>query len=184
VTENPQQAGGDDDAAPISKAATEPRRGRKVRVHATNYDGTDHWRHPARFVEAKNGLVVTATEAGLEVQTEGGVFVSPFNTRGHYWKDRWYNVIRLEQPGIGLIGFYCNIATPLDFDGETLRYVDLQLDVRVFVEEGSWRHEVWDEDEFEAARERYSYDDNLVARCRRAVDEVIALVEARDFPFS
>jgi protein associated with RNAse G/E len=117
------------------------------------------------------------------VQTEAGLYVSPFDTHGHYWPDRWFNVIRLEEPGRGLVGFYCNIATPVEFDGETLRYVDLQLDVRVFVEAAAWRHEVWDEDEFEAARQRYGYDDDLVARCRRAVDEIIERMTAREFPF-
>ena len=157
---------------------------RQVRVHATNYDGADHWRHPASLVDATDHLVITATTAGLEVQTETGIFVSPFNTRGHYWPDRWFNVIRLEEPGYGLSGFYCNVATPVQFDGETVRYVDLQLDVRVFAQpDGAYRYEIWDEDEFEAARERYDYPDDLVARCRHAVEDVIALVESRAFPF-
>jgi protein associated with RNAse G/E len=144
-------------------------------VRATNFDGTAHWSHPARLIEASAAIVVTETSAGLEVERDGGIFVSPFNTRGHYWPGRWFNVIRLEEPdldtGSRLAGFYCNIATPT------------QLDVRVFVEDGLWRYEVWDEDEFEAAREKYGYDDELVGRCRRAVEEVIALIEARAFPF-
>ena len=167
-----RSAGQDDSAA------------RRVQIHATNHDGSNHWRHPARLMEANDGIVITATEAGLEVESERGIFVSIFNTTGHYWPDRWFNAIRLEEPGKGLVGFYCNIATPAEFDGETLRYVDLQLDVRVFVDAGVWRYEVWDEDEFEAARERYGYDEALVERCRRAVAEVIELVEARVFPFS
>jgi protein associated with RNAse G/E len=157
---------------------------RRVRLQATNHDGTAHWGHPAWLVEAREGFVRTSTAAGQEVETETGTFVSPFNTFGHYWADRWYNVIRLEEPGKGLVGFYCNIATPLTFDGETVGYADLQLDVRVFVEgDGSMRCEVWDEDEFEAARERYGYSPELVERCRAAVDEVMAAVGAREFPF-
>jgi protein associated with RNAse G/E len=87
-------------------------------------------------------------------------------------------------PGRGLYGYYCNIATPLQFDGDTVHYVDLQLDVRVLVDEaGCLNWTLVDEDDFEVARERYAYSDDLIARARSAVDEVIALIEAREFPF-
>jgi len=67
---------------------------------------------------------------------------------------------------------------------DAVRYTDLQLDVRVFVgPDGTWSHRLLDEDEFEAARAKYAYPDDLVARCYSAVDELIALVEKRAFPF-
>jgi protein associated with RNAse G/E len=155
-----------------------------IRVLATNYDGIAHWEHPATLVRAGADFVLTHTPAGLEVRSERGLYVSPFNTNGHYWPDRWYNVIRLEEPGNGLNGFYCNVATPVQFDGHTVQYVDLQLDVRVYAQpDGSLTCAVLDEDEFEAARERHAYPSDLVERCRSAVDELIALVDARLFPF-
>jgi protein associated with RNAse G/E len=158
--------------------------GRPVRVHAVNYDGTDHWQHGALLLRAEGGMLVTGTRSGLEVTSERGIYVSPFDTNGHYWHDRWFNVIRLEEPGRGLSGFYCNIASPVRFDGRTLQYTDLQLDVRVYVQpDGTWTYAVLDEDEFEAARRRYGYSEDLVTRCRSAVEEVIALIEGRLFPF-
>jgi protein associated with RNAse G/E len=156
---------------------------RSIRVRASNYDGTPHWEHPALLVSESDDLLVTQTVSGLEIATERGPWNSPYNTRGHNWPHRWFNVIRLEEPGRGLAGFYCNIATPVEFDGESLRYVDLQLDVRVFVSEAEWTYTVLDADEFEEARRRYAYPDDLVVRCRQAVDAVINLVEARQFPF-
>ena len=156
---------------------------RPVFVRASNYDGSSHWEHPALLIRESDSLLITQTASGLEISTERGPWNSPYDTRGHYWPDRWFNVIRLEEPGRGLNGFYCNIATPAQLDGEDLRYVDLQLDVRVFVSGEEWSYAVLDADEFEAARRRYGYPDDLIVRCRRAVDEVIALVEARAFPF-
>jgi protein associated with RNAse G/E len=62
--------------------------------------------------------------------------------------------------------------------------VDLQLDVRVFADAaGALEHRLVDEDDFEAARERYGYSAELVARCRAAVEELISLIESRQFPF-
>ena len=153
-------------------------------MEATDYDGSFHWGHPAHLIEAGAGLAVTETKAGLAVRTARGLWVDPWNTRGHYWSDRWYNVIRLEDPDGRLAGFYCNIATPAIFDGSTLRYIDLQLDVRVFVEPAGWRVEVLDEDEFEAARVRYAYPDEVVAKALAAIEEVERMSAAREFPFS
>jgi hypothetical protein len=158
---------------------------RRVTVRATNFDGSFHWGHPAWLLRADDGIVVTRTDVGLKVDRESGEpYVSPYNTRAHYWPDRWFNVIRLETPDEGLFGYYCNIATPLQFDGATLHYVDLQLDVRVRAgAAGELTYRLMDEDEFEAARQRYVYADELVARCYAAVDELVRLVEARQFPF-
>jgi uncharacterized protein (DUF952 family)/protein associated with RNAse G/E len=155
-----------------------------IKVVGTNYDGQPHWQHAAWLVRHEEGHIVTMTQADLEIETETGIFISPFNTRGHYWTDRWFNVIRLELPEEGLFGFYCNIATPVEYDGKTARYADLQLDVRVYAEDdGSFTCEVCDEDEFEIARERYQYPDDLVERCRAAIAQIMAAVEAREYPF-
>jgi uncharacterized protein (DUF952 family)/protein associated with RNAse G/E len=158
---------------------------REVRIVATTHDGAPHWSHPARLLHADDRIVVTATSAGLPIERAAGPFTSPFNTRGHYWPDRYFNVIRLEEPGRGLTGYYCNVAAPVQFDGDNVRYVDLQLDVRVFVaNDGALTWALLDEDEFEAARLQYNYDEALVMKCREAVDQIVAMVEAREYPFN
>jgi protein associated with RNAse G/E len=161
---------------------------RVIQVTATEYDGAPHWMHPALLLEASDAIVRTQTDAGLVVMRgDGTTYVSPFNTRGHYWPDRWFNVIRLEDPTSPvtsrLNGFYCNIATPAVFDGEAVRYADLQLDVRVFATEDGLRYEVLDEDEFAVARERLAYPASVVLNARRAIDELVALIQAHAFPF-
>jgi protein associated with RNAse G/E len=157
--------------------------GRQVRLRATNHDGTPHFEHSAWLVIERRGLWVLQTFAGLEALREGDPWTSPYDTRGLYWDDRWYNVVRLELPrGGGLHGWYCNIATPAEFDGETLHYVDLQLDVIVHAGD-SLDAEVRDEAEFLAAGERYTYPERVVTEARKAVEELLRLVRARAWPF-
>ena len=159
--------------------------GRPIQIRGTSYEGEPHWSHAAYLVLERGGLVVTQTFAGTDVTTHRGPWTSPYDTRGHYWADRWYNVARLDRPyGRGLQGFYCNIATPAEFDGENLHYCDLQLDVRIVAEDGALRYEVLDEDEFEEARQLLRYPEALVRNARAAVDELIRLVEERGFPFN
>jgi len=154
-------------------------------LRAVNHDGTPHWGHPALRADVSEGRIITRTGYSTIVAREDGAFTSNWATRGHYWPDRWYNVIRLQNPDGRLDGYYCNIARPMAFDGTTVRYADMQLDVRVFVNaDGSLRWRLLDEDEFEAAKAKYGYDDALVRRCYDAVDECIAAVKAREFPFN
>jgi protein associated with RNAse G/E len=168
--------------------------GQPVRIRGTSYDGRPHWLHAAYLVLQKDEIIVTQTFAGLEVATRNGPWASPYHTRGHYWTDRWYNVIRLDPPPRATLpelwqgsrrAFYCNVATPAEFDGETIHYVDLQLDVLAFIApDGSMRYEVRDEDEFEEAQARFGYPEPLVRSAWDAVAELVALIEARAFPFS
>jgi protein associated with RNAse G/E len=161
--------------------------GRPVRVVGTNYDGSPHWTHMAYLVLERGGLTVVQSFAGTRVGTERGEWVSPYHTRGHYWADRWYNVIRVETPGKAAerwVRYYCNIATPAEFDGANLHYVDLQLDVIVETREGKLQAAVIDEEDFDAARVRFRYPHDLIRSARAAVEELLTLVSGRQFPFN
>ena len=126
-------------------------------------------------------LLVTLNFAGQELQTWKGPWVTPYHTRNHFWSDRWYNVMRLERPrGVGLEGWYCNVTTPAQFDGETVRYADLDLDVRV---SALGETEVVDEDEFLENSARMRYPPEVVSQARQAVEELLAIVQNRHFPF-
>ena len=126
-------------------------------------------------------LLITLNFAGQELQTWKGPWVTPYHTRNHFWSDRWYNVMRLERPrGGGLEGWYCNVTTPAQFDGENVHYADLDLDVRV---SALGETEVVDEDEFLENSARMQYPPEVVSQARKAVDELLALVRNRQFPF-
>ena len=47
-----------------------------------------------------------------------------------YFEDRWYNVWHFRDDTTEL--WYCNVALPASFDGETLRWVDLDIDIRCY----------------------------------------------------
>jgi hypothetical protein len=155
--------------------------GRPISICSTKYDGSRHWEFDAWLVHEEGPLLVTMNFAGQELQTWKGPWVTPYDDRGHFWSNRWYNVFRSERPNAGgLHGWYCNVATPAEFDGETLRYVDLDLDVIVSAE-GEPR--VLDEDEFLENSAQMGYPTDIVERARRAADELVDLARRGDFPF-
>ena len=140
--------------------------GRAIHVCSTKYDSSPHWEFDSWFVLEEGPLLITTNFAGQELQTSDGPWVTPYHTRNHFWSDRWYNVMRLDLPQGGeLEGWYCNVTTPAQFDGENVRYVDL------------------DEEEFVENSARMSYPPEVVEQARRAVDELLALARSGEFPF-
>jgi protein associated with RNAse G/E len=101
-------------------------------------------------------------------------------SREYYWMDRWYNVFRFSDPNEQLKSFYCNINVPPNFDGEVLSYVDLDIDVLV---QPDFTYQVLDLEDFERHAKLYEYPEDVKAHTRRALNDLIDLIEARAFPF-
>lgn len=99
----------------------------------------------------------------------------------YYWLDRWYNVFRFSDSNQTLRNFYCNINQPPSFDGRVLSYIDLDIDVLVAPD---FTYKILDVDDFEENVKRYAYPDEVQANARRALAELISLIEARAFPFN
>lgn len=77
--------------------------------------------------------------------------------------------------------YYCNISVPPAFDGETLSYVDLDIDLLV---QPDLSYRILDREDFESNAALFSYSDALRQNVERALNEVIALIESRVFPFN
>ena len=67
------------------------------------------------------------------------------------------------------------------FDGATLSYVDLDLDI-VVDPDASYR--ILDIEDFETNAKRYGYTDEVQANARRAVADLVTMIETRAFPFA
>src|SRR5258708_38035508 len=97
-----------------------------------------------------------------------------------FWRERWYNVFtNYDDTGV-LCDFYCNVSMPLTLSSNTLRYVDLDLDVK-FSPDG--RYEILDQEEFQEHSVKFAYPDWLQEKALNAVSEIIALAASRQEPF-
>lgn len=101
-------------------------------------------------------------------------------SREYYWTDKWYNVFRFIEPEGELRNYYCNVATPPTFEDGILDYIDLDIDV---LADANLNYEVLDLDEFEERRVTLGYTPEIIERSKRSLDELIRLLETRQFPF-
>ncbi len=96
------------------------------------------------------------------------------------WRGRWYNVFTNYHEDGTLRNLYCNVAMPPLIEDSTITFVDLDLDVQYWPD-GTFR--ILDMDEFEQHRVQYGYPDWVQTNALRAVNDILALAEARDGPF-
>lgn len=155
--------------------------GRPIHVVSTKYDGSAHWEFDSFFVAERGPLLIATNFAGQELRNKVGLWKTPFDVRNHFWSDRWYNVMRCDRPRAGGLEYwYCNVTTPATYDGETIRYADLDLDVRVYA---NGTIEILDEDEFLEHSAVMGYPPDVIEQSRAAVDELVALARGAQFPF-
>ena len=145
------------------------------------FDGAEHRRWSARLIEKVDSLIVL--DAKFEEHIEHNLLRTiPIGTLSteYYWLDRWYNVFRFRDADLNLKRFYCNINMPPRFDGQTLTYVDLDIDVLV---EPDLSYRVLDLEDFQENARQYNYPVEIQTGAHRALDELIGLIETRAFPF-
>ena len=157
------------------------RRSQTILVRACKFDGAEHRRWQAELVRHEGSLVVLDAKFEEDIQHDLlGTLLSGTISLEYYWLDRWYSIFRFSEPSGELRNFYCNINIPPVLEEGVLSYIDLDIDVLV---NPDFSYQILDEDEFAANALRYNYPTAMQAQAWRALDELIALIKERRFPF-
>ena len=103
-----------------------------IAVCAYKFDGVLHRSWTAELIRRDGSLLVFDAKFSEEIVHDllGTIAVGTHSLE-YYWLNRWYNIFRFAQPDGQLRNYYCNVNQPPTFDGKTLSYVDLDLDILV-----------------------------------------------------
>lgn len=150
-------------------------------VHSTKYDGSLHYRYTAHVVRQEATLLQLYRPPGGPVSSYRGDRLGTYHSLECFWSDRFYNLYVIWDADWQPRMHYVNVATPATWHGDTLRFVDLDLDV-------IWRaqtNEIMldDEDEFDLHHVQFNYPADLVAQARRASEDVRRMMDQRMYPF-
>ena len=152
-----------------------------ITVRACKFDGAEHRRWHARLLSCEDSLLILDARFEEEIRHEllGTLKCGTLSVE-YYWLDRWYNVFRFHEPTGELRNYYCNVNLPPTFDGRVLSYIDLDIDILVAPD---LSYSILDEDEFRESAARFNYSSAVRKKAHAALDELVALIEARRFPF-
>jgi protein associated with RNAse G/E len=153
---------------------------RRVRVEFRKWPGALHWHYPTTELGRDEHGVWLGARAGAPIQRGDepvkhatGDFITLIPHEA-WWTAVW------NDPVNDAIRVYIDIATPAEWDGDTVRMVDLDLDV-IRASDGAVRLE--DEDEFDEHRVAFEYPAHVVDRARSTAAEMYLAVESRREPF-
>ena len=95
-----------------------------------------------------------------------------------FYYNRWYNVIaQLKSKGLF---YYCNIASPFIIDGNIIKYIDYDLDLRVYPE-GNYK--VLDRKEYEYHKVLMKYSNEMEFIIENSLEELMKLNNFKKGPF-
>ena len=152
------------------------------RIEARKYDQQLHYRLPAYLLDDDGERLWFISQVGGQVEhvTRQQTWEITHRWDMIFWRRRWYNVYLNYTPAGAFDHFYCNVGLPPVVSGETLSFVDLDLDVRIWPD---GQYAVLDEDEFIEHTAHYAYPEPTQNAARQAVDDILALWRAGHSPF-
>ena len=153
--------------------------GKKVLIHCYKHDGSIHrsWSKGLVLDENDDHFIVINNQT-LVTESDGRMWHTREPAICYFPKKKWYNVIcMIRKTGVY---YYCNIASPTLYDGEALKYIDYDLDLKVFPDQN---YRILDEEEYEQHALMMGYTDELDNILKKQLDRLIRLVAKRKGPF-
>ncbi len=143
--------------------------GDKFQIQCYKHNGKIHraW-DEAILLEQKKDYMVFGNNKTLVTESEGNTWRTKEPAVMYFFKDKWFNIIvQLKKDGIY---YYCNIATPFIIEENTIKYIDYDLDLRIFP---SGEYKILDQLEYKYHRRIMRYSKDLDFVIRHALDELI-----------
>ena len=153
--------------------------GDSVFVQSFKHNGSVHrtW-SKALLIDEQKDFYVVVTDHTWVVENDNRRWLTKEPAICFYYKNKWFNVISMvRKTGIY---YYCNVATPSVYDGEAIKNIDYDLDVKVFPD-GTYM--ILDQNEFEYHASIMNYSSEIKKICVDAKDELVKMVENKEKPF-
>ncbi len=130
-----------------------PEKNSFVYIQSFKHDGTLNRTWDQGFVlESDENHFVIVTNKTWVIEKDGRKWFTREPAIGYFYTKRWFNVIAMiRSDGIY---YYCNLASPVLYDGEAVKYIDYDLDYKIFSDN---RILTLDEDEYETNFQKMNY---------------------------
>lgn len=133
----------------------------------------------AVLLEETNDYIVCANNETIVLKADNRVWKTKEPAIMFFYKENWFNVIaQIKTKGIY---YYCNIATPYILDGNLIKYIDYDLDLRVFPD-GAYK--ILDKSEYAYHKKKMNYGDDLDLIIKTEMKNLIKMVVNKEYPFN
>ncbi len=154
--------------------------GEVFNIHSYKHNSKFHrgW-DDALYIGMEENYAIYGNNKTIVTECDGRTWKTKEPTIMYFIKDNWFNIIaQLKPTGI----FYkCNIASPYVIEEKTIKYIDYDLDLKVF-SDGSFK--VLDRGEYKYHKKLMGYSDDLDEILRSELTILIERVRKKEFPFN
>ena len=154
--------------------------GERFIIHSYKHDGSIHraW-DEAILLDETEKYWVFGNERTKVIESDGRSWKTKEPAIMYFFKDKWYNIIaQLKKDGVY---YYCNIASPFIIEENTIKYIDYDLDLRVFP---SGQYKILDRLEYNYHKKIMNYSDELDKIINSSLNELINDYENKKIMFS
>lgn len=132
----------------------------------------------AIVLEETNEYLIVANDHTKLIEHDGRSHRTKEPAVLFFYKHHWFNVIgQLKKQGLF---YYCNIATPYLIENHTIKYIDYDLDLRVFPDGG---YRILDRNEYKYHKKIMNYSNDLDRIVHKELSKLIELKKEKKGPF-
>ena len=153
--------------------------GRKYEIHGYKHDGKIHrsW-DEAVLLEIHDDHLIFGNEKTKVTESDGRTWRTKEPAVLYFFYKQWYNIIgQYKKNGIY---YYCNMASPIIIEENTIKYIDYDLDLRVFPD-GSFK--VLDRGEYKYHKSIMNYPEAIDKILKEELTNLINLVRNKENAF-
>lgn len=162
-----------------SKMEYNIKRGDKMQIHCYKHNGRLHQLcDEATVLDVDEDRIVVANNKAKLTEADGRSYHAKEPAILFFYKKHWFNVIG-QLKSYGLF-YYCNIATPYIIDGNIIKYIDYDLDLRVFPDGG---FKILDYNEYNYHRKIMNYSSDIQMIIKSELSNLIDLKRLNKGPF-
>ena len=156
------------------------KQGDKYTIHCYKHNGTIHrtW-DEAIILEETEDYIVCANNHVKVTESNGRSHKTKEPAIMFFYKHNWYNIIgQLKYDGVY---YYCNLASPYIIEGKTIKYIDYDLDLRVFPD-GAFK--ILDRGEYKYHKRIMCYTEDIDRILKDELSNLISIVRKKEYPFN
>lgn len=153
--------------------------GDKLQIQCYKHNGKIHrsW-DEAVLLDIKKDYLVFGNNKTKVTEAEGNVWKTKEPAIMYFFKNEWFNIIaQLKKDGIY---YYCNIASPFIIEDNTIKYIDYDLDLRVFP---NGEYKILDKMEYKYHKKIMDYSNDLDVVVNTAMEDLIHIYKDKAVMF-
>ena len=152
----------------------------KVDIISYKHDGSLHrvWKNVDKIFEDKEILILINNEVDV-IDGDGRKWKTREPAVCYFFKKYWFNVICMIRKDN--IYYYCNLSSPYVIDKEGIKYIDYDLDIKVFPD-GELKE--LDRDEYDFNINYLHYSDNIKKIIANNMKILVKRIKDHDEPFN